>query len=103
MRDQLLKLADAQSTALEAAGRWDKMAREISDAQNAHRLTVGEEDEEVFYHVTPEFGIDSSDWHVEFSDLMWSTETPAVAAINKAIREQKTKLQAANLAGDQNR
>ena len=106
-RAQLLKLTDAHNAALDAARRWDKEAEELAKLQEDHQRTVGEEHEEDFRQVTPEFGIDSSGWLVlwpeEYRGTWGPKETPAVKDVRDEIKKQEERLQQVQgLAGDQN-
>jgi hypothetical protein len=101
---QTLKLADAQREALAAASEWDGVAKGLAEFQEEHVRAVGEEDALLLRQVTPDFGIDTSDWEISWLgdyEASYRRETPLVRDLTKVIEGQKAKLrEAAALLGD---
>lgn len=101
---QTLKLADAQREALAAAQEWDDVAKGLAEFQEEHVRTVGEEDALLLRQVTPDFGINTSDWEISWLgdyEASYARQTPLVRDLAQVIEGQKAKLrEAAAMLGE---
>ncbi|MFB7453495.1 hypothetical protein [Streptomyces sp. NPDC056194] len=106
-RAQLLRLTDAERSALAAAQAWDAVAEELSLLAAEQRRDATEEHELELETVARELDLDASDWVIHWPDdymprsYSWEHQTPVVRACTAEIEQQRERLtEVAHLAGD---
>lgn len=106
-RAQLLRLTEAEETALAAATAWDTAAEELSLLAAEQRRAATEEHELKLTAVATELGLDASGWTIHWPDdytprsYSWQCQTPTVRALTSGIEQQRERLrEVARLAGD---
>ncbi|MFC9734298.1 hypothetical protein ACFWGM_35510 [Streptomyces roseolus] len=105
-RAQLLRLTEAEETALAAAKAWDAVAEELSLLAAEQRRASTEGHELELTTVAAELGLDASDWSIHWPDDYTSRsyswpQTPTVRALTAEIERQRERLrEVARLAGD---
>ncbi|MER5966841.1 hypothetical protein [Streptomyces sp. NPDC002057] len=106
-RAQLLRLTEAERSALAAATAWDAVAEELSLLAAEQRRYGGEEHELDLATVAKELGLDASGWSIHWPEdyapraSSWQHETPTVRALTAGIEQQRERLtEVARLAGD---
>ncbi|MEU9983739.1 hypothetical protein [Streptomyces sp. NPDC050856] len=106
-RAQLLRLTEAEQTALAAASAWDAVAEELSLLAAEQRRAATEEHELELTTVAKELGLDASGWDIHWPDdytprsYSWQHQTPTVRALTTEIEQQRDRLrEVARLAGD---
>ncbi|MEU6621905.1 hypothetical protein ABZ926_14170 [Streptomyces litmocidini] len=97
-RAQLLRLTDAERSALDAATAWDAVAEELSLLAAEQRREAVEEHELELETVARELGLDASDWVIHWPDdytprsYPWPHQTPLVRALTAEIEQQRERL-----------
>ncbi|MFF5393265.1 hypothetical protein ACFY5H_33985 [Streptomyces sp. NPDC013012] len=106
-RAQLLRLTEAEQSALEAARAWDTVAEELSLLAAEQRRTATEEHELELTTVAAELGLDASGWAIHWPNdyaplaFSWQRQTPTGRALTAEIEQQRKRLkEVARLAGD---
>ncbi|MFE6713987.1 hypothetical protein [Streptomyces sp. NPDC057695] len=106
-RAQLLRLTDAERSALEAATAWDTVAEELSLLAAEQRRAATEEHELELTTVAKELDLDASGWDIHWPDdytprsHSWHHQTPTVRSLTTEIEQQRERLtEVARLAGD---
>ncbi|MFJ5098983.1 hypothetical protein [Streptomyces sp. NPDC088557] len=106
-RAQLLRLTEAEETALAAATAWDAVAEELSLLAAEQRREATEEGELELTAVAKELGLDASGWTIHWPDdytphpCSWEHQTPLVRSLTTRIAQQRERLrEVARLAGD---
>ncbi|MFF5638249.1 hypothetical protein [Streptomyces sp. NPDC012825] len=106
-RAQLLRLTEAEQSALEAARAWDTVAEELSLLAAEQRRAATEGHELELTTVAAELGLDASGWVIHWPDdysprpYSWEHQTPVVRALTTEIEQQRKRLkEVARLAGD---